>query len=496
MSKNIKSNPANESSDQLANVTPVSSTGSTNPCDAIIDIIQERGGVPVVLSPSTPSGQPTVTELEEVTQFIRDSRIDFNEYKSLMDSILDCREGESQRVYDKLKEKKMNFDYQDECGNTVIAGNTFLSNEERDIFRNRSLFSNSQSYNILKYATYKFVNIRLGLDVADIPNMPVLPYVALIESKFNDCNYVSNTTSKRFRPMFAELIWSYWHEEGMLVHTVNAIARRFQNKRVISGRDPLLNLSLDPLRPLNNLIWGYIQDSIHRLTIARRSFEYRHQYGITSFVAGNIKSEAAETRSEFIQAFHNLLYKATQFYREADNLIKVADSFPLLNALREVHQVLSEGAGNQFGDLPMTARIEMMLEQYILSRQEMREFLGTRATVNYDEPWMEKVDAMKALQGWPGPSIAYFHDLAEFGEELLLSIRWITWSHINSREIARQWALTNRDAIQHYIHSYQAVTGVDISAMNMNPSLPDEKAVVPALLIRRKARRDFLIRRR
>ena len=26
------------------------------------------------------------------------------------------------------------------------------------------------------------------------------------------------------RPLFLELIWSYWHEEGMLVQTMNALS--------------------------------------------------------------------------------------------------------------------------------------------------------------------------------------------------------------------------------------------------------------------------------
>ena len=61
-------------------------------------------------------------------------------------------------------------------------------------------------------------------------------------------------------PTLIELIWSYWHEEGMLVQTMNAIARRFQNQRSSSDRDPLGELEIDPLRPLNNMIWGFIQD--------------------------------------------------------------------------------------------------------------------------------------------------------------------------------------------------------------------------------------------
>ena len=39
-------------------------------------------------------------------------------------------------------------------------------------------------------------------------------------------------------PCLLELIWSYWHEEGMLVQTMNAIALRFQNKNGVMNKDP------------------------------------------------------------------------------------------------------------------------------------------------------------------------------------------------------------------------------------------------------------------
>ena len=42
----------------------------------------------------------------------------------------------------------------------------------------------------------------------------------------------------------------------MLVQTMNAICLRFQNRRGPSERDPLANLEIDPLRPLNNIYLG------------------------------------------------------------------------------------------------------------------------------------------------------------------------------------------------------------------------------------------------
>ena len=71
-------------------------------------------------------------------------------------------------------------------------------------------------------------------------------------------------------PSLLELIWSYWLEEGMQTQSINAVALRFQNRRR-NGRDPLARLEIDPLRPLNNLIWGYIQAEHTRLSVIRRT---------------------------------------------------------------------------------------------------------------------------------------------------------------------------------------------------------------------------------
>ena len=85
-------------------------------------------------------------------------------------------------------------------------------------------------------------------------------------------------------PCLIELIWSYWHEEGMLVQAINAVSRRFQNVRAPGAdRDPLSHVEIDPLRPLNNLLWGYIQDEQNLLTVRRRAYEYDHHYGLTLY---------------------------------------------------------------------------------------------------------------------------------------------------------------------------------------------------------------------
>ena len=277
--------------------------------------------------------------------------------------------------------------------------------------------------------------------------------------------FCNGLLSYRFTcPSMLELIWSYWHEEGMLVQTMNAICMRFQNRRGPSERDPLANLEIDPLRPLNNLLWGYIQDEYNRLTVPRRAYEYDHHYGLKLVGKAVPELRSADSRSKFIEAFHNLLHRTAAFYREDADTTVIADGFALLSALREVHLVLAEGAHNQFGDLPWTARTEMLMMQFMLGRPEIREFLRGRAMVPYNERWMGQVDTMKRLQGWNDTTITHFHNLAIYGEQILLSVRYGDWSSSSlDQDHAKVWARYWRPEIQGYIHAYLAATGVDLS---------------------------------
>jgi len=313
-----------------------------------------------------------------------------------------------------------------------------------------------------------------------------LPYLALIRNKlpelalknsiFADADLPQDCfgilRSKLTEPCLIELIWSYWHEEGMLVQTLNATGMRFQNRRRSGNNDPLANLEIDPLRPLNNLLWGYIQDEQHRLSVIRRTYEYDHHYGLRLEGKALPQFQPADSRSKFLEAFHNLLFLCTGFFQQDDDTTVIADGFPILNVLKEVHLILSQAAHNQFGDLPSTARIEMLMEQWLLARPEFREFLPTRIMVAYPEPWMDRVDAMKKLQGWSDASVLHFRDLGVFGEKILLSIRFGAWSDTNDPVQAANWARYWRAEIQGYIHAYRAVTGVDLNSEPVNYTLP------------------------
>jgi len=326
----------------------------------------------------------------------------------------------------------------------------------------------------------------------------VIPYLAIVRRKLND-QRIKNVDigdvmlsldrtaadtcygllrQKLTCPCLLELIWSYWQEEGMLVQTMNALARRFQNVRSPLANDPLANLEIDPLRPLNNVIWGYIQDEQHRLSVLRRNYEYDHHYGLRLAGRAVQSVRTADSRSKFLEAFHTLLSITSVFYKRDDDTTIVADGFPVLNALKEAHLILSQGAHNQFGDLPSTARIEMLMQQWILARPEFREFLPTRIMVAYPEPWMDRVDAMKKLQGWTDTSVLHFRNLALFGEPVLLAIRYGAWAEVNDPFQATNWARYWRPEIQGYMHAYRSVTGVDLTVDVTNARID---AIMPSV---------------
>jgi hypothetical protein len=288
------------------------------------------------------------------------------------------------------------------------------------------------------------------------------------------------------QPSLIELIWSYWLEEGMLAQTMNAIALRFQNQR--SGpNDPLAELEIDPLRPLNNMIWGFVQDRYNQLSVSRRAAEYDHQYGLRLVGRAVPELQSADSRSKFIETFHNLLYRTSIFYREDADTTVIADAFPLLNALKDVHLLLAEGAHNQYGDLPWTARTEMLSQQWMLARPEMREFLRGRHMVPYQEDWMGAVDAMKKLQGWTDTTISHFHELAVDGERVLLSIRFGNWSDLNlSDDNARNWARYWKPEIQRYLYGYMAVTGVDLMNEVTDTREAEVRYLQPSALLQRR----------
>ncbi|MEP9379140.1 hypothetical protein ABLE91_20675 [Aquabacter sp. CN5-332] len=387
----------------------------------------------------------------------------------------------------------------DAIGSPAAAGFMELRQQSR---RTDAFIGGVNAYDMLKVATQVFLLMNCGValdpkafeDTADEDGTRLgeyvspqdlsarisdylgltggrLPYIQrIIDTAFSDRDGKSGgllchglIASRIDAPCLVELIWSYWHEEGMLVQTLNAISRRFQNVRAPNGRDPLAHLEIDPLRPLNGVLWGYIQDEQNRLSVQRRAYEYDHQYGLPIYGRAVPSLRPADSRSKFLEAFHNLLHRTYIFYKEDNDTTVIADGYPLLNSLKEVHLILAQGAHNQFGDLPWTARVEMLMQQWILARPEMRDFLQSRPMVPYAERWMPAVDTMKTLQGWSDVTVTHFRDLGVYGEQILTSVRWGDWIGINDENAAKSWARYWRPEIQGYIHAYRAATGADLS---------------------------------
>lgn len=332
---------------------------------------------------------------------------------------------------------------------------------------------------------------RLGTDGADLrtrvqdyisayvsPDSPAAtPYLDLIVEQLLPTLPPPDKLGYAYRsrwecPDMIELIWSYWHEEGMLCQTMNAIALRFQNRKSRAGRDPLANLAIDPLRPLQNLLWGWVETAYKRLTVERRAYGYDDRYGVTLLGKAVPPLMSADSRSKFLEGFHSLLHIAHEYYAERSDTTRIPDGFPLLNALRNVHLILAEGAHNQYGDLAWTSRVEMLIEQWLLARLEMREFLRGRAMVPYHEPWMGQVDTMKKLQGWTDVTITHFHELATTGEAILLSVRHGPWATTNDQEEAKTWADYWRPEIQRYLYAYNMATGADLTVKPINTVMP------------------------
>lgn len=394
------------------------------------------------------------------------------------------------------------------CATRTAASDVNLCEEFRDRWNFSYKLQASQSFERLKAATDLFVLLHCNTKKSKaeddgsandaggkklleyLGTSDELPYIKRIAGEL-----ALDLTSDVFYPFcdgyvnkdwcFYELIWSYWHEEGMLVQTINAIASRFQNRDVDKNRrNPLATFEITPLRGINNLLWGYVDDTKSRLTARRRAYEYEHEYGLSLRGEAIGKLTPADRRSKFLEVFHVLLNRCSQFYRDRANVMINPDPFPLLSAIKDVHLVLAEGAHNQFGDLPTTARSEMLIQQFLLAQPPLREFLHSRASVPYAEPWMGQVDAMKQIMGWSDVSVSHYNELAVKGEQLLLSLRYGDWAALEmNADNARNWALFWQPEVQSYIASYRAVTGADLG---IGVSAPKVDATPPSVLIGRR----------
>jgi Carboxypeptidase regulatory-like domain len=431
---------------------------------------------------------PTLDQALWIAIRNRTHAISFNRYHEFMNRVLQAEELENKMLDKKLKDLGAHLHGVGAYNVMKVATEAFLLLEcgvriEDDRGNRLAYDSGFEAARCGQPVSFEFAKTKLSEYLGSPPQLPYITRV--IEAAFPEwragsvrCDRV--LTGQINEPCLIELIWSYWHEEGMLAQTMNAVTRRFQNVRGAGERDPIAHLEIDPLRPMNNILWGFVQDEIHRLSVKRRAYEYEHQYGLTLYGKAVREMRPADSRSKFLEAFHNLMHLCSVFFKEDNDTTVIADGYPLLNALKEVHLLLAQGAHNQFGDLPWTARTEMMLQQWMLARPEIRDFLQSRAMVPYKEPWMPQVDTMKTLQGWTDVTVTHFRDLAVYGEQILLSVRYGDWIAIVDEDSAKNWARYWRPEIQGYLHAYRAATGIDLT----NPDTVD--STVPAVLLQKR----------
>ncbi len=264
-------------------------------------------------------GDTTANQALWVTIRNRSKAIGFTQYSNFLDLVL-CQ-GENPTKMDE---------------DANVRKNTRLNS----LLKLPKAFHGVDAYELLKTATEIFLLLECGVQIdpelhdeaeeeARLRNWPVLdhdtakkklntylgtgrlPYIErILDTVFQDqerinspfCAGILNSAAEN--PCLLGLIWSYWHEEGGLVQTLNAISLRFQNKRGNRHRDPLAQLEIAPLRPLNNLLWGYVQEERKRLTISRRAAEYQHHYGFTLMGKAVPRLRPADNRSKFLEAFH------------------------------------------------------------------------------------------------------------------------------------------------------------------------------------------------
>jgi len=60
-------------------------------------------------------------------------------------------------------------------------------------------------------------------------------------------------------------------------------------------------------------------------TLARRSYEYDHEYGLRLIGKAVPQTRSSDGRSKFLEGFHNLLHLCAVFYEEDDDVITTAD---------------------------------------------------------------------------------------------------------------------------------------------------------------------------
>lgn len=358
---------------------------------------------------------------------------------------------------------------------------------------NLQLYANSgtQDYQLLKIAVKKYIETRMFNDhvggyFKGGTQSPMLQKSSIgaetinASLKTNDesidileevlrnntqMTYTKDISRSYKNYQFIELIYCYWMIVGGLERGMNMVASRFIN----SGNGSLLSrFDINTLNSVSTLLYGFIQDKKLSIDNQVKQNEIMHAYGLTLNPNGASSRYHPDSRIKFISSFHALLNKCSIIIKENDDLTRKPDAFKIYIHLKELNFILLDGFHNAYQEVNVNLRVEHIMQQYLLSRSEMREFLGGKQMLPYTARYIDRVDTLRNVQGQDS-CFQHFDNLAELGEILLLSIRYGNWNDNSITEVnAMQWLEYFRTHIQKYMHSYRVVTGIDLSDDNAN----------------------------
>ena len=242
------------------------------------------------------------------------------------------------------------------------------------------------------------------------------------------------------------------------------------------------NLEIDPLRPLNNLLWGYVQDEQHRLTVVRAQLRVRPPLRAAAGRQGRASAcSAADSRSKFLEAFHNLLHLCAVFFKQDDDTTVMADALPgaeraegsapdpvagraqpvrrpaVDGAHRDADAAVAAGAAG-VPRVPADAHHGRLPRAVDGPRRRDEEAAGLDRHQRAALPQPRRSSASRSL----------------------LSIRYGDWSDVQEPLQAFNWARYWRPEIQGYIHAYRAVTGVDLAVETTDTKVD---ATLPSVLL-------------
>ena len=423
--------------------------------------IQRIGGDITVRLDRTPSeARPEGALWADILD--RTDAIQFNRYHKFINHVLEL-EGEGGEIGEAVARRVRNhqFDYRGIGGYEVLRLIT-----EAFLLLECGVYIDPSEARLLDHSYSRHdIERRLREYLLDNHRLPYIQRVINAAFPEADVKVEGNRiiTDGINAPLLIELWYVMCLEQGMLVQSIDAVTQRFQNIRGAGNRDPLANMEIDPLRRLNNFLHGWIRAEPERLTPPQRFSEYAHVYGLTPTGPAAAGIRPAETRADFLEAFHNFLYHCSVFYKEDSNTTIIADAYLILRDLQRLHLILAQGAGNECWGITWEARIETLMMQFMMARREMRDFLQSRAMVLYKAPWEAQVDAMKTLQGWNNGSITYWVDLAEYGEKLLLLARYHYWPGVDDDVAVKDIIRQAKPQVLGFISAYRAVTGFDLT---------------------------------